>query len=517
MHRRGLPETPLPGFREPRRVWVFTLMFSVIPHLRNARLMRRLVRSSLIMNPRPFLLISVLGIGLGGCVHFVNEPIKPEETAAVFDRRNLGDPGLLSFLNANNLPTAPDQGWDVDRLTFAAFYYQPALAEVRGHLAATRAAIKTARQVPNPNLTITPSYDRQPTDAPTPWSLQPVSFDVPIETMGKRRYRTEQAQHIADAEAWNLNAGIWQVRVKVRASLLTLYIASERRGALGSQASSQSEVARLMEGQMQAGALSGYELTQARIGFAAQRLAAQDGAALYAQALTDLANTVGVPRAALEQAKFSFASFQSMPPPLDVRALRAEALRNRADVQAALAQYAAAQSTLQLEIANQYPDIHLGPAYQWNANQLNDNMYQLAISFNLPIFNHNQGPVAEALAKRKEAAAHFLTVQATAISEIDGAIAAYAVAMSGSRVAETLAVQLQSRRRSTAAMERVGEVDPLTARTAEVEYYNGVLMRLDALSRAQLAYGTLEDALENPAALSESARRAAAQSPSLNP
>ena len=59
----------------------------------------------------------------------------------------------------------------------------------------------------------------------------------------------------------------------------------------------------------------------------------------------------------------------------------------------ALADYAASQSALQLEIAKQYPDLHLGPGYELDQT---DNKWSLGISLDLPILNHNQGPVAEA-------------------------------------------------------------------------------------------------------------------------
>ena len=42
------------------------------------------------------------------------------------------------------------------------------------------------------------------------------------------------------------------------------------------------------------------------------------------------------------------------------------ALTHRADVLAALAEYAAAEALLRSEIAKQYPDIHLNPGYSFD-------------------------------------------------------------------------------------------------------------------------------------------------------
>src|SRR6185436_12086335 len=65
------------------------------------------------------------------------------------------------------------------------------------------------------------------------------------------------------------------------------------------------------------------------------------------------------------------------------------------------------------------PDIHLNPGYQWDQGE---NKWQLGVSMELPVLNRNQGPIAEAKAKRDEAAARFLALQSRVISEIDRAL-----------------------------------------------------------------------------------------------
>ena len=95
--------------------------------------------------------------------------------------------------------------------------------------------------------------------------------------------------------------------------------------------------------------------------------------------------------------------------------IRREALLNRADVRGALAEYAASQSALQLEIAKQYPDVHLGPGYGWNTAS-RDNKWSLGLTLDSAGAEPKSRPVAEAKAKRAEAAAHFLTVQTAAIA-----------------------------------------------------------------------------------------------------
>ena len=56
---------------------------------------------------------------------------------------------------------------------------------------------------------------------------------------------------------------------------------------------------------------------------------------------------------------------------------RRESLRSRSDVLAALARYEATQTALQLEVARQYPDFHVGPGYQYD---LGENKWSVALS-----------------------------------------------------------------------------------------------------------------------------------------
>jgi outer membrane protein TolC len=182
---------------------------------------------------------------------------------------------------------------------------------------------------------------------------------------------------------------------------------------------------------------------------------------------------------------------------------------NRADVRGALAEYAASQSALQLEIANQYPDIHLGPGYAWNNGNAGDNQWELGLSVTLPVLNHNEGPVAEAEAKRTQAAAHFLTVQANAIAGIDSALAGYRAALQQVATAKAMLENFRKQLNSIRAQEQAGETDPLAVANAEVEFATGEQSRLGAMVQAQQALGQLEDAVQNPLTLSPAELKAA--------
>jgi outer membrane protein, heavy metal efflux system len=447
-----------------------------------------------------------LGLSIGvallsGCATYHSQPILPEKSAATFNARSLDDPGLRAFLETNHVTIpSPGKPWSLKALTLVAFYYQPALAEARAQLLVAQAAQITAGERPNPSVSVTPGYDSGIPDNPSPW-LVPVSIDWPIETAGKRGKRIAQSEHLAEAARWNLVGTVWQVRSRVRTTLLNLYAARETESLLARQESAQSNVVHLLEGQLAAGSVSSYEVTQARIALDTTRMAWQQAIGQYRQARLQLAGALGVPLRALNGIRLSFSGLNEFPRELTEPEVRRQALLNRADVRSALAEYAASQSALQLEVANQYPDLHLGPGYAWNAGSAGDSEWDLGVTLTLPILNQNQGPIAEAEAKRKAVAAHFLTIQSQAIGEIESALIGYRAALQQTAAAGALQINLRRRLDSIRAQVQAGEVEPLSLANAEVEFDTGAQSRLTALVQAQQALGQLEDAVQSPLTL----------------
>ncbi len=170
-------------------------------------------------------------------------------------------------------------------------------------------------------------------------------------------------------------------------------------------------------------------------------------------------------------------------------------MQSRPDILAALAEYAATQSALQLEIAKQYPNIHLGAGYQFDQG---DSKWSLSITAEIPVLNRNQGPIAEAEARRAEAAARFIALQGRVIGEIDRALALRGATEAQLRESETL---LQTQRKQLEAQQAAfaaGAADQLELQHARLETRVSELTLLEAQGRAQQAIGQLEEALQRP-------------------
>jgi outer membrane protein TolC len=199
---------------------------------------------------------------------------------------------------------------------------------------------------------------------------------------------------------------------------------------------------------------------------------------------------------ALDDATLSFTGLTQPPAgPPPTPELRRLTLLNRADILGALADYAAAESTLQLEIAKQYPDVHFNPGYQYDQG---DNKWSLGITFELPVLNQNQGPIAEARAKRDESAAHFTALQAGVVNELDLAIAGYHTALAKAETSDAMLADLKKQEQTTRARLEAGDISRLEVDPVQLELNLSALTRLDALVKAQQSFGALEDALQRP-------------------
>jgi outer membrane protein, heavy metal efflux system len=454
------------------------------------------------------LLILACAGQLAACAHFQPQPLSPSASMAEFGARSLEAPGLRAFLAANHA-AAPARGaaWNLRALTLTALYYQPALAEARARLLASQAARVSAGERPNPSLAITPGYDAVVPGAVHPW-IVPLSFDWPIETAGKRGYRLAEAQHLAAAARWDLIGTVWRVRSRVRIALLELYAARRSESLLAREESTRRRVVHLLEGQLAAGNVSGYEVAQARIALDRARLARQATASRLRESRIALAGALGVPLRALDGARFALTDLQRFPLELTRPQVRQQALLGRADVRAALERYAASQSALQLQIARQWPDVDLGPGFAWNEQLAGDEEWELGLSLPLPLLNHNQGPIAEAKAQRALAASHFLTVQTDAVTQIDSALAEYESARALLMTADSLLGDLEHQLRSVNSQVASGELQPLDLTDSRLAYEAGAQNRLEALVRAQQALGRLEDAMQSPLTLAPAAMHA---------
>lgn len=445
--------------------------------------------------------LSGLGLLAAGCIAYKPKPITAAAVMGDFEARRLDAPDLRDFLQARQgVKEWPPRDWDLHALTLAAFYYNPDLDVARAQWGTAQAGRITAGESPNPTLGLLMGYNStSPVSEVTPW-IPEASLEIPIETAGKRGYRIDQSRHLSEAARLNIWTAAWDVRSRLRQAYLDLYSALETDVLIARQLAIQTENVKILEAQLAVGEASPADVTQARLALDAGHLAAIDAANQAAAARVRLASAVGVPASALDGIAVSFEGLALVKPDLPALEIRRRALVNRTDILGALSEYEAAQSALRIEIAKQYPDIALGPGFQLDQT---DAKWSLGLSLILPLLNRNKGPIAEADARRTEAAAKFLALQARVIGDLESALTATRSAAEKAKAVDDMLADLRKREASAQARYALGDISKLELLGLQLELASSALARLDAVVKAQRAVGDLENAMQSPLDIKE--------------
>jgi outer membrane protein TolC len=434
------------------------------------------------------------GVIAVGCVHYQPRPITAEATVEDFEARRLDTPEIKTFLVEQvGVDRWPPSTWDLEALTLAALYFSPDLDVARARWGVSEAGTITAGARPDPSLNASIGYDST-TELIRPW-IPEVVLSLPVETAGKRGIRVNQARALSQAAQLDVLQTAWAVRGRLRRSFVDLFQATEMEAQLLRLNDIQVLSLELLEAQLEMGAISANELTQARIAAGRTRLAAFEATRNRQRARVELASAVGVPSAALDGIAVSFDELEHLTTELPTDEVRRQALVHRADILSALAAYEATQAALQLEIAKQYPDLDIGAGYQLDQVV---NKWTLGLNLILPIFNRNKGPIAEAEAVRAESAAQFLALQSRVLAEVDGAAVSFRSAVQAVTEVDAMLAKLEQREASIQTAYRLGAISRLEVLGAEIEVAAGRVARIESLVSAQLAAGELENAVQNP-------------------
>ena len=441
------------------------------------------------------LCMAVVAVAPAACATYRPEPVAPAQTAAAIEARTLRDPRLLAFIEAAQPRHSQDSSWNLDTLTLASLYFHPDLDIAYAKLSVAQAAIRTAAQRPNPTFSLTPQFNTT-TMSPSPWTVGGV-VNLLLELFGKRTQRTEQATLLAEAARSDVATAAWQVRGRVRSSLLDLWAAQQNVTLSQQRLELQDQLVGFLERRLALGEASGLDVARERVNRDQFTLAVKDAQRDAADARATLATAVGVPLRALEGVDIDVSAVADAiaPPPASIGQFRQIALTRRSDVASSLQQYEATQAGLRLQIANQFPNLTLGPGYTYDQG---DNKFSLGLTVDLPIFNQNQAPIVEAAARRRQAAATFEALQAQIIGQIDRAWTAYGTTSRSLGAADSLLSEQARRQERTSDLFRAGQIDHVTLLAGELEVAATRLSRLQTVVSQRRALGQIEDALQQP-------------------
>jgi outer membrane protein TolC len=264
---------------------------------------------------------------------------------------------------------------------------------------------------------------------------------------------------------------------------------------VGTDRQAQLEMARH---RLEAGAASHGDLDRLVADAVADEQRLHDARRRLSAARSALASTIGIPVSALDSLPLAWDRLEE-PQSVDeglISRWREEALLERADVHSAVVGYSVTEEALRLEVAKQFPQVHIGPAYTWDHGVYR---LQFNLSMELPIFNQNRGLIGEAEARREQAGAHLEATVAAAYQEIDEAVRQWRLALA--RIADARGPVYDAAQHIYEETERgfdAGSNDRTELVAARVARSLAELQILDAVRTAQEALAVLEDAMRRP-------------------
>lgn len=414
-----------------------------------------------------------LALALSGCATYVPAPPHKAEFPAAFAAREL--------------ERKPDGAvWTGADLLSAALTRNPQIVEARAKYVAALAAARAAKAAQGPSLTLTAEYANE---APH-WGYSGGS-DIPLDYGARRSTRITTANLQALQAFYDYGEAIWSVRVAIDKARVDILASGKESESAREAVAIRIERQKRVEDRIKAG-----EDARA-VGLAAQadRAAAERrrDAAFGREngARVALSAALGVtPNALIDVRVAPVVLVESWQ---NVLAWRRDAALSRRDVLKAVADYDIAENALRLEVANQYPQVSLGPGYNYDHGVTK---LPFSLSLALPPWDLNRGAIAKAEADRAAAGKSLEAAQAGAMAAVDAAVDALRRAHQDfDRVRGHVLPAAQATDadlvRSTTAGQTDG-VDELAARGALTDAY---LDMLDAEHAVRTASVDFEDAL----------------------
>lgn len=451
----------------------------------------------------------VAAVAATSCAHYIPRPLPLEQIVSSFADRRLDDSRLRAVLDAQ-LPTRagqwPRRSWDRADLLVVMLYFNDAVAEGRASFQLAAAGRRTARERPNPTVALLTEYANEGSqltefasqNGGAPLWLFGLTPDIPLDVGVKRRARIAVADLTENQARYDFMEVVWKERAALRRALVDLLVTQREVSLLETVHTDRQAQLEMARRRLEAGAASHADLDRLVSDALADEQRLHDARRRVSAARSALASSIGVPVAALERLSLSWERLEA-PQDIDQSLIahwREQALLARADVHSAVVGYSIAEEALRLEVAKQYPQVHIGPAYTWDHGV---HRLQFNLSMELPILNQHGGAIGEAEARREQAGARLEATVATAYEEIDEAIRQWRLALE--RVADAHGVVYEAARHIYEETEKgfeAGNNDRTELVAARVARSLVELQILDAVRTAQDALAALEDAMRRP-------------------
>ncbi|MFP6633511.1 MAG: TolC family protein [Planctomycetota bacterium] len=349
---------------------------------------------------------------LCGCASYSPQPIDPfheidqlEQRATESRQLDVVPPGKQEWLPLRASIDLTD-GLDLAEANALALFYGPRIRAARSSERVAGAQLLRAGLLSNPELFLGPRVSTSGSDVIFPAGL---SWELPL--WGKREAEKGLADHRLSVAQLRVVSTELRVLTEVRSAFIRIAGLHQALRALEAQLDGSERVLQWVAALQQTGevdAVTAYlarlEQDEARAALATTRLELES-------TTLKLLENIGVP----PTSKLSITldpDPRSMP---ELPSLSRRGLMRHPEIRTALSEYEAAEATLKLEVARQYPAIRIGPEFEADGG---DASVGAGVGIELPLFDRNRGGVAEA-EQRREAARDKLASSLLQLSHVE--------------------------------------------------------------------------------------------------
>ncbi len=312
-----------------------------------------------------------VAVALAGCVRVPPRPLDLEANAARVEARGLSGPEVAAFFGRLSRPLpAAGAAWELDDLVVASWALRGEVAGAAAELAAARSAEGAAALRPGPSASLVPEFVTNVATGVNPWTVA-LALSWPFEPVAKRQARVARSRAETRLAALDLAATLWQLRQEVARAWEELALARAEEALAGEEVSGRRALLHWVETLLRFGAGSQPDVLAAQGELARAEAQAAASATAIVKAKGDLARALGLPLEGMERIQLAPAELQALPEAstFGTAELGGEAVRNRLDLDRAVAAYARAEAALAAEVAAQVPDLSLGPGLTYDQGQ----------------------------------------------------------------------------------------------------------------------------------------------------
>lgn len=452
----------------------------------------------LVFVPLTACLLAVVGCSrFGRYEHYAPAPLTRATdapvVAAMFLSRRLDAPTLTSFLARQGAPV-DGRTWTPRQLALASLYFHPSLGAAYGLVGEARAAEVTAGARPDLGTTLeVDRVGRVDEGKTTPWSAT-LAGEMTLELGGKRQARVARARAATLAARLGLGAAAWERGSEAQLAAAEALAAEAELTNAEAEARALTDVLTLVRARFAEGRVSLADVAQAEADVRGASVSASDARRGRTEARLTLARALAVPLRAVDSVSLRADSASACDATREATydSAGARALTGRADVGAAVAEYAVAEAELRVEVARQYPDLTIGPGLGWEQG-----VGRWVLSLGLPNIprQRNRGPIAEALARRVTQATRVAAIQDSVLGAVDAALAACRDARRARDVATGLVESTERALRLARAAYDRGEIGRTEIAFAQLALVRARRTATATDMREQRASATLETAL----------------------